>query len=269
MRRWYAYEITDQGLVPVPRDGLPGADDPDGPSPGPGRRKPAPSPYRLALPAEAGVGEDPLRLRLDFHGESVLLHDYAGGVVRTRLVSALDVAHALAGGLDLADRRSSRPARCGGRGRPRASGPPSGGSRGCGRCACGSATTPRPGACACRCPASSSSASRGARRPTSSPPRAGPGARRTSSTTARRYNVFRDGARLHRLAPLPRRPGEGAGGVLPLPLLGHRRHRPGQVAARTPRTSAPLWAELDGRDAFPLDDLVPALRVADAFRVGA
>ena len=45
--------------------------------------------------------EDPLRLRLDFHQESVLLHDYGKGVVRTRLVSALDVAHALARALDL------------------------------------------------------------------------------------------------------------------------------------------------------------------------
>jgi len=32
----------------------------------------------------------------------VLLHDYAGSVVRTKLVSALDVAHALARELDLA-----------------------------------------------------------------------------------------------------------------------------------------------------------------------
>ncbi len=46
--------------------------------------------------------EDPLRLRLDFHDESVILHDYgARGVATTRLVSALDVAHALASELDL------------------------------------------------------------------------------------------------------------------------------------------------------------------------
>src|SRR5690242_17476143 len=60
-----------------------------------------PSPYHWALPPEAEVEEDPLRLRLDFHTESVLVHDYAGGVVRTKLVSALDVAHALARELDL------------------------------------------------------------------------------------------------------------------------------------------------------------------------
>ena len=59
------------------------------------------SPYRMALPPELGVEDDPLRLRLDFHGESVILHDYAGSVTRTRLVSALDVAHALARELNL------------------------------------------------------------------------------------------------------------------------------------------------------------------------
>ena len=53
------------------------------------------------LPPEAGVEEDPLRLRLDFHEESVILHDYASGLTRTKLVSALDVAHALARELDL------------------------------------------------------------------------------------------------------------------------------------------------------------------------
>jgi PRTRC genetic system protein B len=45
--------------------------------------------------------EDPLRLRLDFHDESVILHDFAEKAARTRLVSALDVAHALARELDL------------------------------------------------------------------------------------------------------------------------------------------------------------------------
>src|SRR5438067_13396050 len=59
------------------------------------------SPYQRILPAEVEVEEDPLRLRLDFHGESVVLHDYTDNVVRTKLVSALDVAHALARELDL------------------------------------------------------------------------------------------------------------------------------------------------------------------------
>src|SRR3954466_5117746 len=67
----------------------------------PSTTRPPPPTYRWALPAEAEVEEDPLRLRLDFHAESVLVHDYAGGAVRTKLVSALDVAHALARELDL------------------------------------------------------------------------------------------------------------------------------------------------------------------------
>ncbi len=53
------------------------------------------------MPPEAEVEEDPLRLRLDFHQDSVVVHDYGKAVVRTKLVSALDVAHALAQELDL------------------------------------------------------------------------------------------------------------------------------------------------------------------------
>jgi hypothetical protein len=68
-----------------------------------GQHAPPPdSPYRRAVPADLEVEADPLRLRLDFHDESVLLHDYgARGAVATRLVAALDVAHALASELDL------------------------------------------------------------------------------------------------------------------------------------------------------------------------
>ena len=62
---------------------------------------PAPSPYRSVLPSDLELAEDPLRLRLDFHDESVIMHDYADGPTRTRMVSALDVAHALARELDL------------------------------------------------------------------------------------------------------------------------------------------------------------------------
>ena len=53
------------------------------------------------LPSDLELEEDPLRLRLDFHDESVSMHDYADGPARIRLVSALDVAHALARELDL------------------------------------------------------------------------------------------------------------------------------------------------------------------------
>lgn len=59
------------------------------------------SPYRSALPSDPELEEDPLRLRIDFHDESVIMRDFADGVTRTRLVSALEVAHVLARELDL------------------------------------------------------------------------------------------------------------------------------------------------------------------------
>jgi hypothetical protein len=59
------------------------------------------SPYHWTLPPDAAVREDPLRLRLDFHEESLVLHDYGEGVTRTKLVAAVDVARALARELDL------------------------------------------------------------------------------------------------------------------------------------------------------------------------
>ena len=59
------------------------------------------SPYQWALPPSVDVEPDPLQLRLDFHAETVLLTDYSGSTVRVRRVSALDVAQALAGQLDL------------------------------------------------------------------------------------------------------------------------------------------------------------------------
>ena len=42
-----------------------------------------------------------MRLRLDFHEESVLLQEFGRSVIHTRLVSALDISHALASELDL------------------------------------------------------------------------------------------------------------------------------------------------------------------------
>ena len=59
------------------------------------------SPYNRLLPRDVEVEPDPLLLRLDFHRESVLLHEFHDGAVSSRLVSALDVAHALARELNL------------------------------------------------------------------------------------------------------------------------------------------------------------------------
>ena len=59
------------------------------------------SPYQWALPPNVEVEPDPLQLRLDFHAETLLLTDYSGPAVRVRRVSAVEVAQALAGQLDL------------------------------------------------------------------------------------------------------------------------------------------------------------------------
>jgi len=59
------------------------------------------SPYHRPLPRDVEVDPDPLLLRLDFHRESVVLHEFQDGTASSRLVSALDVAHALASELDL------------------------------------------------------------------------------------------------------------------------------------------------------------------------
>jgi hypothetical protein len=37
---------------------------------------------------------------------------------------------------------------------------------------------------------------------------------------------------------------------------------------RHPDDIGALWAELDGQGTYPLDDLVPVMRVADAFAIG-
>lgn len=62
---------------------------------------PPSDPFLRVLPRDAAVEPDPLQLRLDFHRESTIRYDYAGGRVKVALISALDVAHALASELDL------------------------------------------------------------------------------------------------------------------------------------------------------------------------
>jgi hypothetical protein len=55
--------------------------------------------YEWAIPPELGVPTDPLRLRLDFHHQAVVMTLFEGETVDTRVVSALDVAHTLASDL--------------------------------------------------------------------------------------------------------------------------------------------------------------------------
>jgi hypothetical protein len=55
--------------------------------------------YGWAVPAELGIPPDPLRLRLDFHHQAVVMTSFEGETVDSKVVSAMDIAHALAGEL--------------------------------------------------------------------------------------------------------------------------------------------------------------------------
>jgi len=52
--------------------------------------------FTWAVPEELGIPADPLRLRLDFHHQSTTITSFQGDTVTTKLVDAMDVAHALA-----------------------------------------------------------------------------------------------------------------------------------------------------------------------------
>jgi len=55
--------------------------------------------FKWAVPAELGIPPDPLRLRVDFHHQAVMMTYFEGATVESKVVSALDIAHALAGEL--------------------------------------------------------------------------------------------------------------------------------------------------------------------------
>jgi hypothetical protein len=69
------------------------------------RKKPMtetkPESFEWAVPAELGISPDPLRLRLDFHHQAVVLTTFNGETVTRRVVSAMDVAHSLASELSV------------------------------------------------------------------------------------------------------------------------------------------------------------------------
>ncbi|MCK4783125.1 MAG: hypothetical protein KAV87_05190 [Desulfobacteraceae bacterium] len=52
--------------------------------------------FSWAVPEELGIPPDPLRARLDFHHQATTMTIFDGDLVETKVVSALDVAHALA-----------------------------------------------------------------------------------------------------------------------------------------------------------------------------
>jgi len=55
--------------------------------------------YGWAVPGELGIPPDPLRLRLDFHHQAVVMTSFEGETNTSKVVSAMDIAHALAGEL--------------------------------------------------------------------------------------------------------------------------------------------------------------------------
>ncbi|MBI4499073.1 MAG: hypothetical protein HY689_14380 [Chloroflexi bacterium] len=211
--------------------------------------------------------EDPLRLRLDFHEESVVVHDYAGGVVRTKLVSALDVAHALARELDLTsglvppdtlwwaktasgvrvaiwreprvwtvrlrERYEAKPRRL---------------------------RLPMPGLVFICSP--------GRQVPYVFAARARPRTADEQLYHCPTYNVFPTG----RVCPgshlFPADPAQ-----VPDDFFRSHFSATGDTARgrsqRHPDDIGELWAELRGQTAYPLDDLVPQVRVAEAIRLGA
>lgn len=57
--------------------------------------------FEWAVPASLEVPADPLKLRLDFHSQAVTMTTFEGEVVSTKMVSAMDVAHALSRELNL------------------------------------------------------------------------------------------------------------------------------------------------------------------------
>lgn len=58
-----------------------------------------PTAFNWAVPEELGVPPDKLRARLDFYHQAVVLNLYDAEVTTTRVVSAIDVAHALSNDL--------------------------------------------------------------------------------------------------------------------------------------------------------------------------
>ena len=223
-----------------------------------------PSPYQVALPPEVDVEADPLQVRLDFHAETVLLHDYADRVVRVHLVSALDIAHALARELDLTTgllpaaslwwTRTSTGTHVAVWREPRVwvvslREQPGALPR--------RLRLPLPGLVfVCR---------------VSQPPfvfaaRARPRSEEDQLYRCPCYNVFDTGRVCPGTEVVPTDPARVPEWFLHSPFSPHIGHG---KSRRYPDDIGRLWVELRGQRQFPLDDLVPHLRVGDAMRLGA
>ncbi|MGD9892998.1 MAG: hypothetical protein AB7U18_17100 [Dehalococcoidia bacterium] len=196
-----------------------------------------------------------------------MLHDYAGGVVRTKLVSALDIVHALARQVELASGVLPSDTLCWARTaageriavwreprvwtvrlRERYDAPPH------------RLRLPMPGLVFICLPARQAPyVFAGTGRP-----------KRPEDELYHcpTYNVFSSGrvcAGSHAFpadsAKVPEEFFRSFFSATGDTARGKSRRHPDDVGA--------LWAELDGRDAFPCNDLVPALRLADALQVAS
>jgi hypothetical protein len=223
------------------------------------------SPYHLALPGDPAPAPDPLRLRLDFHAESVVLTDYRGKSRRVRLVSALDVAGALAGALVLESGLLPPDALWWAR-------TPSGGAQ--------VAVWRAPRVWAIRLREAIDVPPRRLRLPmpglvfvcgpVGQAPRAFAARARPARPDDRlywppTYNILHGGrvcVGSHQFPADPGRVPEEFFKSFFSRSAGQGRSR------RHPDDVGRLWDELDGAAEFPLDDLVPALTVADAMRLG-
>lgn len=60
-----------------------------------------PENFQWAVPEELGIPPDPLRMRVDFHHQAVVMTNFQEETVTRKVVSAMDIAYALAGELSI------------------------------------------------------------------------------------------------------------------------------------------------------------------------
>jgi PRTRC genetic system protein B len=227
----------------------------------------------VALPREVQVDLDELQLRVDFHEETILVHDFAGGGgtgsgdgVRTKAVSALDIAHALARELDLSSGVLPPDALWwaqSGSGTRIAVWRPAQATTLRVRQSYGAKprrlTLPMPGLVFVCLPGGHAPYVFAAReRPTK------PDDQLFHCPT---YNVFGSGRVCVGTHTFPTAPAAVPGAFFESFFSVTGDTSTGK-SRRHPNDLGRLWAEIDGADVYPLDDLVPHLTVADAMAIG-
>jgi hypothetical protein len=224
------------------------------------------SPYRRSLPRDLDEERDPLLVRLDFHRESVILHEYGEATTTSRLVSALDVAHALASELDLDTGPLPAEAlwyvKTAGGPRVAIWDPPRVRSvklvEGYGHTA-RRFRLPMPGLVFICLP--------GAQAPYVFAAAARPRSADDELYHTPTFNVFRSGRVCPGTHVFPRDASR-----IPDEFFRSQFSPTGDSRGRSrrhPEDLLELWSEIHRKTAYPLDDLVPALRLGDALRVGS